>query len=453
MKKRVILVAGFGILAALSVTFVSQSVDAVVPGSNTYANYDSTGSAASSGGAMRARISEDGKTVAWTSTKHDYIANDPYATSSSPVIYQRNLQTGVTNYVTVDTAGAPVPVTVTNFAMSRTGRYVAYMSKATSIVSSPSVSTGTGYNHIYLKDMQQGTTRLVDQSLSGTVGNGDATSNYGLSVSDDGRFVLFASIAKNLLVSGNPSSGTHFYVKDMETGQVINPTVSASGQRANASVTRMVASCDGSIMAFGSASTNLTPEDNGNGNVYVVDVRNGYSIKNITHQANQASGIMSISCNGRYLIIPTTATNLTSDAVTGSNVHYYRYDRLTGDFVLVDKSSSGYIASYYVPISGTTFGNGNLVSDDGKVIFMHRDHNMISPAAVNDDEVYMRNPEMNTTELVPVNASGTEQNSVMTSPQTLEISARGNAVMYNTTSTNLLPVTVTGLKLILSSVE
>ena len=435
-------------------TLFNLSAEALVPGVNVLVNYDTAGNPATAGNQL-ARVTEDGNTVAWTSAKHNIFPGDPFPTSTASVIYKRNLQTGDTSYATpTNTAGGLVSITDYNFAMSRSGRYVAYYSRNTNVVTSPTVPYPTSVDHVYLTDTKLGTTTLVDQSSAGVLANGNSDSTYALNVSDDGRFVLFTSTATNLLSSGNPSvAAINYYVKDMKTGEVINPTVSNSGQRANGWVSRMVSSCDGSILAFNSNSTNLTPQDRGVGDAYLVDIRNGYDITSISHIANQPVGVLSISCNGRYLILATNATNLTSDVIpAGSNSHYYRYDRLTADYVLVDKSTSGYISSTANP-SSNTWGNSTIVSDDGKVIFRSNDKNMISPAATQNSEVYLRNPEMGTTELVPVNASGVEQNAV-TNNQALTVNARGTVVLYNTGATNLIPgITSGATMLVLSKIQ
>ena len=441
-----------GIFAAGAL--LSLPAVALISGTNVLVNYNTAGDPATSGNQV-VRVTEDGNIVAWTSAAHNIFPGDPFPSSTAKVIYQRNLKTGATNYATpVNTAGSNlIAVTDSNFAMSRSGRYVAYFSRTTNVVTSPVVPTQVGNNHVYLTDTKAGTTVLIDQSSAGVLGNGDADSTYALNVSDDGRFVLFTSGATNLLSSGNPSTvSTNYYVKDTKTGQVINPSLSSSGQRANGWVSRMVSSCDGSIMAFNSNSTNLTPQDRGLGDVYLADIRNGHSITNLSYGANQPAGVLSISCNGRYLVVATIATNLTSDSVSGTNVHHFRYDRLTGDYSLIDKSTSGYISATANP-SSNTWGNSTSVSDDGKVLFFSDDKNMVSPAAVRNSEVYIRNPEVGTTDLVPVNSSGIEQDAV-SDKHALEINAQGTVVLYTTGATNLVPGITSGAKkLILSEVK
>lgn len=393
------------------------------------------------------RISEDGNIVVFSCSSHNIIPNDPYANSTTTTVYEKNIQTGNVFYVSVDQSGAPVDTSTTQnqFALSRTGRYVAYSSANQNIVTSPALPNNYD-SHVFLRDTLLGTTKLVDQSASGALANTGGHSNTNqpraTSVSDDGRFVTFSSVATNLLVSDNPSSPNYAgnsYVKDMQTGAVINPLTSSTGVRSNGVNGYALASCDGSILAFSSSATNLTAQDNGKTNTYLVDLRNGQSIANLTYGANNGANLISVSCNGRYIIMSSNSTNLTPDTVSGSNYHFFRYDRLTGEYKLVDKSSSGYVSSTPSPCAGLSIiGSNTIVSDNGRVVFCAYDHSMVSPAALNSTEVYLSNPDAGTTELVPINSTGVEQNAGYSSIHTLEINARGDSVIYDSSATNLV---------------
>jgi len=440
------------IILAVGIIIINPQTHALILGNNSLINYDTSGTTVAGTGNQIARVSEDGKIVAWTSQSTNIIPGTP--STLKPVIYQRNIATGVVKHVSLNDTGTPATALDSNFAMSRTGRYIVFQSARNDVVSSPAVTSSSPTYHLYLVDTQLNTTKLVDQSAMGTVANYTSESTEGLNVSDDGRFVLFRSAANNLLSSGNPTTTNvwNYYVKDMETGAVINPTVSTSGSRANGSIAGAVSNCDGSIIAFNSNSTNLTPQDTGKWNSYIVDIRNGYSIKNLGYTANSDSTALSLSCNGRYMVLNSTATNLTTDIVSGVNSHFFRYDRLTASYELVDKSTSGYISSTQAPKSNTWWSS-TLVSDDGKVVFFDKDVNLISPVATkNDKELYVRNPEAGTTELVPINSSGVEQNATsLNISQTVEINAQGTIVLYNTTASNLVPGFTAGdFKLVLS---
>ena len=449
-----VLIAVFVIISLIISISLQYTAEALLPGLNTLVNYNSTNSAVSaSSGNTKAHISEDGKTVVWLSSSRDIVSGD---TSIGQQLYMRNLQSGVTSIVSADYNGAAAGAQDT-FAISRTARYIAFTSTNLNVVSTHTL-TALNRNHLYLRDTVLGTTTMVDQSSLGVPANlPDGGMSSPVSVSDDGRFIVFNSQATNLLSSNNPTTmGTYAYVKDRHTGQVINPTTSSAGVRANAVAGASSTSCDGSLIVFGSNATNLTPQDNGRVNTYLVDLRNGYAITNLTSSANQSTSVISMSCNGRYILVSSKATNLTADQVSGTNAHYFRYDRLLGTYELIDKSTTGYIPSTQQPSS---YGATRLVSDDGKVVFFSSDRNLVTPMASSTYlEIYLRDPEAGTTSIVPVNASGVEKglaNGTTEVTQTLEITASGNGVLYLSFATDLVPGVGSGAdkKLILSKIE
>jgi hypothetical protein len=443
-------------LIAIATPYLGQHAEASVSGSNQAISYDATNtSLVPMSNDSHIHMSEDGNVIAWYSDSRSIISGD---TGSGYGIYVKNKLTGTTSIADVNLSGSHGWAPDVHFALSRTGRYIVFTSNNTNMVASPSVPTSPSQTHIYLRDTQTGTTTLVDQSSTGVLANlGTTGSPYPLSVTDDGRYVIFLSWATNLLSAYNPTAPNataHYYLKDMQTGQVMDPLRSSSGTYPNNQVGYMDTSCDGSFLVFGSSGTNITPQDNGKMNTYLIDLRNGYSISNLTYNANNGARPVSISCNGRYIVMYSASTNLTSDSVSGSINHWFRYDRLTGTYALVDKSTSGYISSTYPPdtsISGPVGWGGTIVSDNGLVVFRDYDKNLVSPATTNTNEVFVRNPEANTTEHVSVNASGVEENASYSGIHTLEINSRGDSVIYDSSATNLVPGITSGTSMIVSS--
>jgi Tol biopolymer transport system component len=95
-----------------------------------------------------------------------------------------------------------------------------------------------GASHVYVRDLDSGSTTIVDRSSgsNGEVGNGFASQP---AVSADGRWVAFSSSATNL---GDASHGVRVYVRDMQTaatqqvsragdGAAFEPAISADGRR------------------------------------------------------------------------------------------------------------------------------------------------------------------------------------------------------------------------------
>ncbi len=456
MRSKLKMFVLFFVIAGVIVgTVLSRGAEATVPGTNIAMNYDYTNTSIipqNSNDIMH--LSEDSKVVAWYSKSRNVVSGD---TGSGNGMYVKNMQTGATSIADLDLAGNHGWVADTRYAFSRSGRYVAFSSFGTNMVSTPTVPSSPAQAHVYIRDMQLGTTTLVDQTSSGVLANVGANTGkpFVSSVSDDGRFVSFFSQANNLLGADNPASPSYgtYYIKDMRTGQIISPDVVSPGTRANSGAIDMKAACDGSLVIFSSNATNRTAYDNGKYNIYLMDLRNGYTVTNLTYGANNGARVVSISCNGLYVVLDSTATNLTSDTVSGSNTHWFRYDRLTNTYKIVDKATSGYISSSYSPTGGGATG-GMIVGDNGLVAFRYWAKDLVSPSALNFNEVYLSNPDTGTTELVPINSSGVEENASSGWLTNLEINARGDSVIYDSAAINLVPgiTSSTGL-IVLSKVQ
>ena len=75
---------------------------------------------------------------------------------------------------------------------------------------------------VFVRDLLTGTTARVSKSAGGTQANGEST---GGAITDDGRFVIFDSVASNL--TGDDANGVgDVFLKDLQTARAM---VSATG--------------------------------------------------------------------------------------------------------------------------------------------------------------------------------------------------------------------------------
>jgi Tol biopolymer transport system component len=89
------------------------------------------------------------------------------------------------------------------------------------------------------------TTRVSIDS-SGTPANGASSSQ---SISADGRYVAFQSIASNL-VPGDTNSTYDIFVHDRQTGQTTRVSIDSNGNQANGQSLTPSISADGRYVAF-----------------------------------------------------------------------------------------------------------------------------------------------------------------------------------------------------------
>jgi trimeric autotransporter adhesin len=142
-------------------------------------------------------------------------------------------------------------------------RYVAFVAAA----SGSSSGTATGVGEIFLQDTCQGAsssctpqTTLISTPIYGTVPDGASRTP---SISADGRFVVFASDATNL-VPGDNNGAADIFLRDTCNGAPSGCTpattlisVAPDGSEANAASASPSISPDGRYVAFDSLATNL----------------------------------------------------------------------------------------------------------------------------------------------------------------------------------------------------
>src|SRR5262249_48515409 len=143
-----------------------------------------------------------------------------------------------------------------NASLSADGRYVAFESTATNLVSGDT----NGASDVFLKDTVTGTLTRISTDGSGAQANG-----YSLapSLSSDGRYAAFSSIASNL-VSGDTNLYDDIFVKDTTTGAVVRASTDSSGVQSDYYSLHPSISANGRYVAFESAAANLVSGDTNN---------------------------------------------------------------------------------------------------------------------------------------------------------------------------------------------
>jgi Tol biopolymer transport system component len=126
---------------------------------------------------------------------------------------------------------------------------------------------------LFVRDRLTGVTSLVSTDANGNQAD-DASFTFSReAISDDGRFVGFTSDASNL-VPGTLSRGDRVYVKDLQTGAIDLVSVDSAGNEADLTSDLDAISADGRFVVFDSPATNLVAGDtNGAVDVFVRDRR------------------------------------------------------------------------------------------------------------------------------------------------------------------------------------
>lgn len=112
---------------------------------------------------------------------------------------------------------------------------------------------------IFVKDNRTGATTKVSTGLDGAAANGDST---GADISDDGRYVVFESTATNLVAGDDQATyANEIFVKDLKTNKITRLISKNRGAGDDGNDGSPSISADGSVIAFRSTHADLVPGD------------------------------------------------------------------------------------------------------------------------------------------------------------------------------------------------
>jgi Tol biopolymer transport system component len=211
-----------------------------------------------------------------------------------------------------------------------------------------------------------GEATVVSTNAAGDVANG---TSFAPSLSADGRFVSFASVADNL-VAADANDAFDVFRKDLSTGAVeLVSQIQVPGQgvvQANGDSFFSALSADGDVVAFDSAAGNLSGVETGQSNVFV-NTAGAADPSLVSIVGNRFASDPSISADGTLVAFGATATGRaeTGDPAPLDTIMSRVYVRDLGDGSLLEASSDS--AGNYAdgPSSDPDLsGNGNFVAFD-----------------------------------------------------------------------------------------
>src|SRR4028119_321665 len=275
-----------------------------------------------------------------------------------------------------------------------------------------------------------------------SAGNQGNSFSYSPSISADGRFVAFSSLASNL-VPGDTNNYHDIFVRDTLTNTTTRVSVDSAGNQGNSnnfsnfSSTPSI-SADGRFVAFSSEASNIVPGDtNNNNDIFVRDrLTNTTTRVSVDSAGNQGNGnnftnfvsTPSISADGRLVAFSSNSSNLVPGDTTNNNDIFVR-DTLTNTTTLVSVDSAGNL--------GNTDSNNPSISADGRFVAFSSDASNLVPGDTNNNnDIFVRDRLTNTTTRVSVDSAGNQANTYSNSPS---ISADGRFVAFASNSSNLVP--------------
>ena len=141
------------------------------------------------------------------------------------------------------------PTSARSARVSGSGRHIVFVSSA-----QLADADRNQLRDVYVHDLGTGQCTLESVAPGGAAGNGESVSP---GISNDGRYVVFESAAGNLTDTPFPSGVFHVFLRDREKGTTRMLTTNADGEPANGLSGNPVISADGTAVAFESVATDL----------------------------------------------------------------------------------------------------------------------------------------------------------------------------------------------------
>ena len=194
----------------------------------------------------------------------------------------------------------------------------------------------------------------------------EASKDVSVSVSGDGRFIAFESLAPLVPEDGN--NLVDIYLLDRATSEVVLVSRSFDGTSANGNSAWPRISADGRFVAFDSGATRLVSGDtNARQDVFLWDratrTLERISVSQRGEEGNGWSRQPAISDTGQTVVFQSSATNLVDgdDDANGMQLDIYAYRRADGHMARVSTTAAG-----LQPAAGSHFDP--TISADGRLV-------------------------------------------------------------------------------------
>jgi Tol biopolymer transport system component len=332
--------------------------------------------------------------------------------------------------VSVSTTGTQADSYAYEPAISGDGRYVAYFSDASNLVNGDT----NGWNDVFVWDSVTGAVERV--SVTSTEEQVARGGNQP-ALSDDGRFVVFASDDPGL-VPGDTNAFSDIFIRDRRRGTTQRVSVSTGGaQQTGGGAAAAEISGDGRYVVYWSAASDLVPgDDNDNMDVFRYDRVTGVTALVSAAADGTAAGGMSgypggpdISDDGRYVAFESDAADLVPDDGNGNALDVFVRDMATGRTRLVSVGSDG--------TPGDLDSYWPSISSDGRYVAFNSDAtNLVGGDTNGTWDIFVRDRWRATTTRVSVATGGGQSDDISYPP---DISGDGRYVAYFSIAGNLVP--------------
>ncbi len=316
-------------------------------------------------------------------------------------------------------------------SVSADGTVVAFHSNATNLVAGDT----NAKSDVFIRNLTAQWTTRVSVSTNGAQGNGDSLNAR---ISSDGRYVVFASDATNL-IAGDTNAKRDVFLHDRNTKTTTRLSIATAGTQANGASDLPQISADGRFIAFQSDATNLVDGDTNNASdVFLRDRQSGatlrVSVTSVGTQANGPSYQPSLADNGLSIVFASDATNLFMGDNNFSTDIFLRNRQNNQTVILSAGSGEAQIGN------GNSFGP--RISANGRYItYTSSATNLVVGDTNGADDVFVRDRFNATTTRISVAPTQGNADSAA-----VAISANGRYILYYSAASNLTKNDTNGVR-------
>ncbi len=315
-------------------------------------------------------------------------------------------------------------------SVSADGRYVTFSSSSPDLY--PSLEALVpGTDQVYRYDRSTDSLALVSHArgMTDNAGNGESIDP---DISADGRFVVYASYASDLVTTDTNAQGDVFRW-DATTGATVKLTKAANGSAADGTAFQPSVSADGEVVSYSSHATNVVAgDDNALSDVFVWRALDGEStLVSETlggDVGNAGSFSPELSTDGTKIAFVSEASDLVFNDSNGFR-DVFRYDLDTGFTALVSVGAGAPAGS----ISGPA-----VISSDGRyVAFGSYADNLVVNGSPDNQRTHVFVRDLASGETVWVSRSRTG-GAVNGFTFASDVSDDGETVLFTTVGTNVV---------------
>ncbi len=401
--------------------FASQSEAATVDLTRVSLDLDG---AATNGSSSFPQISDDGRYTVFESSASDLVPRD---TNNSTDVFLYDRITASTTLISKGRFGNGVSARGTSYrpAISANGRYIVFVSDAEDLTA---WNINNNKNNIFRYDRETDSTLVTSiTDVGADLANGHS---YNPQITPDGRYVVYESIASNL-VDNDQNGASDIFRRDLLAGRTTRVSVSTGGAQGNNNSKYPQITPNGRYIVFQSSAVNLVDGIDANNapDIFLRDTQRGETFKISVagnRGGNRGSYSPQVTPDIHHVVFESDASNLVDNDNNGRS-----------DIFVRDLSGGG-IRRVSVDSNGTQANNGSYtaqITDDGRqVIFQSHATNLVAGDVNGKFDIFTHDIGDNKTSLVSAKPDGTQTNNHSYHPQ---VTPDGRFIVYGSDATNL----------------